>query len=81
MLKDKITNRRNWIQFFSMLIYNADIKNWFSGKISSSSLKTVCVPGLNCYSCPGAIASCPLGSLQNTIGSGQIGRASCRERV
>lgn len=72
MLKDKITNRRNWIQFFSMLIYNADFKNWFSGKISSSSLKTVCVPGLNCYSCPGAIASCPLGSLQNTIGSGRF---------
>ena len=23
------------------------------------------MPGLNCYSCPGAIASCPIGSLQN----------------
>ena len=28
-----------------------------------------CVPGLNCYSCPGAIGSCPIGSLQAVIGS------------
>ena len=25
------------------------------------------MPGFNCYSCPGAIASCPLGSLQNAL--------------
>ncbi|MDR2751100.1 MAG: 4Fe-4S binding protein, partial [Clostridiales bacterium] len=23
------------------------------------------VPGLNCYACPGALGSCPLGALQN----------------
>ncbi len=27
-------------------------------------MKHACVPGLNCYSCPGAVASCPLGALQ-----------------
>ena len=27
----------------------------------------MCVPGLNCYSCPGAIGACPLGSLQNAL--------------
>ena len=64
--------RRKFIQFFSMLIYNADLKNYFSGTISRSPLKRTCVPGLNCYSCPGAIGSCPLGSLQNTIGSGRL---------
>jgi len=26
------------------------------------------VPGLNCHSCPGAIAACPLGSLQTALG-------------
>jgi ferredoxin-type protein NapH len=55
-----------------MLVYNADAKHWFSGTISRSPLKNVCVPGLNCYSCPGAVASCPLGSLQNTIGNGRF---------
>jgi len=64
--------RRRAVQVLSMLIYNADVSRWFSGGISRSSLKHVCVPGLNCYSCPGAIASCPLGSLQNTIGGGRF---------
>ncbi|GHV38703.1 4Fe-4S ferredoxin [Synergistales bacterium] len=34
------------------------------GRIYKGPLKGVCVPGLNCYSCPGALFSCPLGSLQ-----------------
>ena len=68
----KQTRRRKAIQFISMLIYNADVKRWFSGGISHSPLKTVCVPGLNCYSCPGAVAACPLGSLQNTLANGQL---------
>lgn len=65
-------HRRKLVQFLSMLVYNADVQKWCSGKISRSPLKSVCVPGLNCYSCPGAIASCPLGSLQNAIGSGTL---------
>ncbi len=32
-------------------------------------LKNACVPGLNCYSCPGAVGACPIGSLQAVIGS------------
>ena len=55
-----------------MLVYNADAGNWFSGTVSRSPLKHVCVPGLNCYSCPGAVAACPLGSLQNTIANGRF---------
>lgn len=55
-----------------MLIYNADVKHWFTGGISRSVGKRVCVPGLNCYSCPGAIASCPLGALQNTLAGGRL---------
>lgn len=55
-----------------MLVYNADVKNWLTGGISHSPLKKVCVPGLNCYSCPGAVSSCPLGALQNTIGGGRF---------
>ena len=30
-------------------------------------MKSVCVPGLNCYSCPGALAACPIGSLQTFL--------------
>ncbi|WP_246473222.1 4Fe-4S binding protein [Treponema parvum] len=64
--------RRKLIQFTAMLVYNADVTNWFSGGISRSVIKNVCVPGLNCYSCPGAISSCPLGSIQNIIANGKF---------
>ena len=39
------------------------------GKIYKGRLKNLCVPGLNCYSCPGAVGSCPIGSLQAVIGN------------
>lgn len=64
--------KRRLVQVISALIYNADVTHWFNGTISQTSLKKVCVPGLNCYSCPGAISSCPLGALQNTLASGKF---------
>lgn len=64
-------DKRRGIQFLSALIYNADLRGFFTGKVSRSPLKRACVPGLNCYSCPGAVSSCPLGALQNFLGSGR----------
>lgn len=32
--------------------------------IYQGPLKQLCVPGLNCYSCPGALGSCPIGAMQ-----------------
>lgn len=59
--------KRKYVQLISALIYNANIKGFADGKLYHGQLKSVCVPGLNCYSCPGAVASCPLGSLQNAV--------------
>lgn len=39
------------------------------GKIWKGQTKALCVPGLNCYSCPGALGSCPIGSLQAVLAS------------
>lgn len=61
--------KRTLIQFAASLIQNANFKGFFSGEIYKGSAKNVCVPGLNCYSCPGALGSCPIGSLQNTLSS------------
>ena len=58
---------RRLIQLYSALLYNAHLKGFAEGQIYTGPLKSVCVPGLNCYSCPGAVAACPLGSLQNAI--------------
>ena len=59
--------RRKIIQVISAVIYNANLKGFAEGKIYKGNIKGLCVPGLNCYSCPGAIASCPLGALQSSL--------------
>lgn len=59
--------KRRLIQVYSALLYNANIKGFVSGKIYTGDTKKVCVPGLNCYSCPGAIGACPLGALQDSL--------------
>jgi len=60
-------SKRKLIQLYSALLFNANIKGFFNGQIYMGATKNVCVPGLNCYSCPGAVGSCPLGSLQNAL--------------
>ncbi|MBE6909348.1 MAG: 4Fe-4S binding protein [Ruminococcaceae bacterium] len=60
---------RGRIQLVAALLQNADLRGFFTGKIYQGKLKSVCVPGLNCYSCPGALGACPIGSLQNFLGS------------
>ncbi len=61
--------RRRLIQVYAALLYNAHIKGYIQGDIYTGSIKNVCVPGFNCYSCPGAIGACPLGALQNALAS------------
>ncbi len=58
---------RRLVQLYAALLYNANLKGFIDGHIYTGNLKAVCVPGFNCYSCPGAVASCPLGSLQNAL--------------
>ncbi len=56
-------------QITTFLITNLNLKGFFQGTIFQGKSKQICVPGLNCYSCPGALGSCPIGSLQAVIGS------------
>ena len=52
------------VQLLFTIVTNGYAYGFVNGKISQGSLKYACVPGLNCYSCPGAVASCPIGALQ-----------------
>lgn len=61
--------KRRIIQLYSALLYNAHLRGFAEGQIFTGKTKAVCVPGFNCYSCPGAIGACPLGSIQNALGS------------
>ena len=47
------------------LLTNAHLPGFITGRIYSGSLKRFCVPGMNCYACPGALGACPIGSMQN----------------
>jgi len=60
-------SRRRIIQFYTFLLYNANSKGYINGTIFKGNSKYACVPGINCYSCPGAVAACPLGALQNAL--------------
>ncbi len=66
-LKNHAPTKRRLIQLYAALLTNANIKGFISGTIYTGSSKVMCVPGLNCYSCPGAIGACPLGALQNAL--------------
>lgn len=61
------TLRRRFIQLCSAAVYNLNVGGFASHTIYRGATKGVCVPGLNCYSCPGAVGACPLGSLQASL--------------
>ena len=54
LLSKQTVRLRGWIQAAATLLTNIHIPNLFKGKIYQGNVKTVCVPGLNCYSCPAA---------------------------
>lgn len=62
---DKI--KRKLVQIITLISTNGYFKGFLDGSIYSGKLKSMCVPGLNCYSCPGAFGACPIGSLQAVI--------------
>ena len=61
--------KRHGIQALWAFLTNSHVSGFVTGKIYTGKLKNVCVPGLNCYSCPGAVGACPIGSLQAVVGS------------
>ena len=66
-LKNFIPSKRRLMQLYLGLLLNANLKGFISGRIYTGKTKIVCAPGINCYSCPGAVGACPLGSLQGSF--------------
>lgn len=65
----KIAKIRLVVQMSFAVLTNGYMKGFAKGRIYEGDLKYLCVPGMNCYSCPGALCSCPIGSLQATLNS------------
>ncbi len=70
-LKKLLPSKRKLMQLYFALLFNANVKGFVSGNIYQGQSKSFCVPGINCYSCPGAVGACPLGSLQGAISAGR----------
>ena len=64
-------NQLERTRFFTQLIYsivtNGYIQGFLQKTIFKGGTKKFCVPGMNCYSCPGAFGACPIGALQAVI--------------
>ena len=63
---------RGLIQAGAALLTNLHLPNFLKGGIYQGKGKAVCVPGLNCYSCPAASGACPIGSFQAVVGSSKF---------
>lgn len=59
-----MTALRRLIQTLVALVTNAYWLFPFGSVIYRGPLKGICHPGLNCYSCPAALLSCPVGAFQ-----------------
>ncbi len=57
------------IQILYAALSNGYIAGFARGKIYQGPMKQLCLPGLNCYSCPGALGACPVGALQAVLAS------------
>lgn len=58
---------RHSIQIGFSALTNGYLIGFVKGKIYTGPTKKLCLPGLNCYSCPGALGSCPIGALQSVL--------------
>lgn len=65
----KHERKRTIIQLLAAAFFNGYAAGFAKGQIFKGGTKILCVPVLNCYSCPGALGSCPIGSLQAVLGS------------
>ena len=71
-ISQMLADCRGFIQAGAALLTNIHLPNFLRGDLYRGAGKTVCVPGLNCYSCPAASAACPIGAFQAVVGSSKF---------
>jgi polyferredoxin len=68
-MKLELKVRRKIIQIIAFGYSNIHVTNFINGKLYKGKWKQFCNPGMNCYSCPAATLSCPIGAIQAVNGS------------
>ena len=66
-MKMRLEALRKSVQAGWGLLTNAHFVGFLKGTIYQGPLKNFCVPGMNCYSCPGALGACPIGAMQSVF--------------
>ncbi|MBF0384263.1 MAG: 4Fe-4S binding protein [Candidatus Omnitrophica bacterium] len=60
-----LQNIRAFIQWISLIGSNSYLGFLKTKQVYQGALKSSCVPFLNCHSCPSALFSCPIGTIQH----------------
>lgn len=60
-----LSSFRRLTQLSSTVLANSYIGTFYVKAINANALKGVCIPFLNCYACPTAMFSCPIGTMQH----------------
>ncbi len=61
--------KRKIVQIAAFGFSNSYLCNFAGGQLYKGRWKQFCNPGMNCYSCPAARLSCPIGAMQAVSGS------------
>ena len=72
--------KRRWFQALGAAAANIWLPSFFKARIYQGPTKGICVPVLNCYSCPSAVGACPIGALQNSLGSVKLNLSLARRQ-
>ena len=66
--RNRVISLQRIVQLASAALLNGYWAGFRRGRIFTGASKALCVPVLNCYSCPGALGACPIGALQTAVG-------------
>lgn len=65
--------KRHLVQVLCAALSNGYLYGLTQHRLFTGWSKQLCLPGLNCYACPLATTACPLGSLQASLASRDLG--------
>ena len=71
MAESRMIKMRRVSQALFAALSNGYAKGFATAHIFEGKSKAFCTPGMNCYSCPGALFACPIGSLQATLNASE----------
>jgi len=64
--------KRRIFQGMGAVLPNSYVQGFLTASLYQGSLKSGCSPLLNCYACPSALFSCPIGTLQHFMVTGNV---------